>query len=124
MARRDYRHALDDMLAALDGIAQATAGQDFDAFCRNWLLKHGVERGIEIISEASRALPDSIKALRPEIPWHQVRAIGNILRHEYHGLSAQILWNVVVDELPRLRIAIEALQAQAGDLPSDPVDTI
>jgi uncharacterized protein with HEPN domain len=124
MARRDYRHALDDMLAALDGIAQATAGQDFDAFCRNWLLKHGVERGIEIISEASRALPDSVEALRPEIPWHQVRAIGNILRHEYHGLSAQILWNVVVDELPRLRIAVEALQAQAGDLPSDPVDTI
>ena len=35
MARRDYRHALDDMLAALDGIAEATAGQDFDAFCRS-----------------------------------------------------------------------------------------
>ncbi|CAO4167992.1 HepT-like ribonuclease domain-containing protein [Methylorubrum extorquens] len=69
-------------------------------------------------------MPDSVKALRPEIPWHQVRAIGNILRHEYHGLSARILWNVVVDELPRLRIAVEALQAQAGDLPSDPVDTI
>ena len=118
------RHALDDMLAALDGIAQATAGQSFDAFCRNWLLKHGVERGIEIISEASRAVPDTAKALRPEIPWHQVRAIGNILRHEYHGLSERILWNVVVDELPRLRIAVEVLRAQADDLPSDPDDTI
>lgn len=59
-----------------------------------------------------------------EIPWHQVRAIGNILRHEYHGLSERILWNVVVDELPRLRIAVEVLRAQADDLPSDPDDTI
>ncbi|MBB5763095.1 HepT-like ribonuclease domain-containing protein [Methylorubrum rhodesianum] len=76
MNRRDYRHALDDMLGAVDGIAQATAGRSFEAFCSDWLLKHGVERGIEIISEASRAVPDAVKALRPEIPWHQVRAIG------------------------------------------------
>ncbi|MDV2984934.1 UNVERIFIED_CONTAM: DUF86 domain-containing protein [Methylobacteriaceae bacterium AG10] len=124
MARRSYQHALDDMLTALDGIAEATAGQSFEAFCGDWLLKHGVERGIEIISEASRAVPDDIKALRPEIPWHQVRAIGNILRHEYHGLSERILWNVVVDELPRLRLAVEALRARAGDLPSAPDDTI
>lgn len=124
MARRSYQHALDDMLTALDGIAEATAGQSFEAFCGDWLLKHGVERGIEIISEAGRAVPDDIKALRPEIPWHQVRAIGNILRHEYHGLSERILWNVVVDELPRLRLAVEALRARAGDLPSAPDDTI
>jgi uncharacterized protein with HEPN domain len=124
MNRRDDRHALDDKLGAVDGIAQATAGRSFEAFCSDWLLKHGVERGIEIISEASRAVPDAVKALRPEIPWHQVRAIGNILRHEYHGLSNPILWNVIVDALPRLRIAVEVLRAQASDLPSDPDDTI
>lgn len=124
MGRRDYRHALDDMLAALDGIARSTAGKSFEAFRDDWLLKHGVERGIEIISEDSRAIPDAVKALRPEIPWHQVRAIGNVLRHEYHGLSDRIIWNVVADELPRLRAAVEALQAQAGDLPSDGTDTI
>lgn len=121
---RDYRHALDDMLAALDGIAHATAGKSFDEFRGDWLLRHGIERGIEIISEASRALPDPIRALRPEIPWHQVRAIGNVLRHEYHGLSDRIIWNVVVDELPRLRAAVEALRAHAHDLPSGPADTI
>lgn len=121
---RDYRHALDDMLAALDGIAQATAGKSFETFRGDWLLKHGVERGIEINSEASRAIPDAVKALRPEIPWQQVRAIGNVLRHEYHGLSDMIVWNVVVDELPRLRTAVEALRAHAADLPSGPADTI
>ncbi|KQT58652.1 hypothetical protein ASG52_21200 [Methylobacterium sp. Leaf456] len=121
---RDYRHALDDMLAALDGIAQATAGKSFDEFRGDWLLKHGIERGIEIISEASRALPDPIRALQPDIPWHQVRAIGNVLRHEYHGLSDRIVWNVVVDALPRLHAVVGALRAHAPDLPSGPADTI
>jgi uncharacterized protein with HEPN domain len=61
------------------------------------------------VHEASRALPDEVKALRPEIPWPQVRTIGNVLQHEYHGLTDQIIWGVVVDELPALKAAIEAL---------------
>jgi uncharacterized protein with HEPN domain len=37
-----------------------------------------------------------------------------VLRHEYSGLSDRIIWNVVVDELPRLKIAIEAISAAIG----------
>ncbi|WP_426237452.1 DUF86 domain-containing protein [Pararhizobium sp. DWP1-1-3] len=41
--------------------------------------------------------------MRPEVPWPQVRTIGNVLRHEYHGLSDRIIWGVVTDELPALK---------------------
>lgn len=116
MAPREFRHALDDIQAAIEGIQQATAGKDFTDYDGNWLLRHGVQRGIEIISEASRAVPAEIQALRPEVPWQKVRAIGNVLRHEYHGLSDRIIWGIVVDELPRLREAIEAmLKATDGE---------
>lgn len=83
---------------------QKTGGLSSD-----WLLKHAVQRAIEIISEASRALPDDVKELHPDIPWPQVRTIGNVLRHEYHGLSDRIIWGVVVDELPALKIAVTSL---------------
>ncbi|WP_366509678.1 HepT-like ribonuclease domain-containing protein [Mesorhizobium sp.] len=56
----------------------------------DWVLKHAVQRGTEIISEASRALPDEVKALQPDIPGRQVRTIGNVLRHEYHGLADNV----------------------------------
>lgn len=69
------------------------------------------QRAIEIISEASRAVPDDLKNTRPEIPWERVRAIGNVMRHEYDGLSDQIVWNVIADEFPRLKMAINALRA-------------
>jgi uncharacterized protein with HEPN domain len=72
-------------------------------------LRWIVQRAIEIISEASRAIPEELKRARPEIPWPQVRGIGNILRHEYQGLSDPIIWRVVTDELPRLKTAIEAI---------------
>lgn len=110
MPPREFRHALDDMLEALDGIERATVGKSLGDYSSDWLLKHGVQRGIEIISEASRALPQEVRDERPEVPWPQVRAIGNVLRHDYHGLSDQIIWSVVTDELPRLRLAVEALK--------------
>jgi uncharacterized protein with HEPN domain len=67
-----------------------------------------VQRAIQIISEASRAIPNELVSRRPEIPWPSVRGIGNVLRHEYSGLSDRVKWNLVIDELPRLNIAIEA----------------
>jgi uncharacterized protein with HEPN domain len=112
---REFRHALDDMLGAINGIQAAVAGKTLADYQGDWVLTHAIQRGIEIISEASRALPDDVKALRPEIPWPQVRTIGNVLRHEYHGLTDQIIWGVVVDELPALKTAIEALSARFSD---------
>ena len=106
---REFRHALGDMLDAIIGIEQATAGKTFEDYQSDWLLKHAVQRAIEIISEASRALPDDVNAIRPEVPWPQVRTIGNVLRHEYHGLSDRIIWGVVIDELPSLKTALLAL---------------
>jgi uncharacterized protein with HEPN domain len=68
---------------------------------RRWL----VERGIEIISEASRHLSDELKARHPEIPWSKVARIGNVLRHEYERVAHDVLWRVVHDDLLPLETA-------------------
>ena len=109
---RDPRHALEDMHAAIVGIEEAARGKTLEEFERDWLLRHGIQRGIEIISEASRALPDEVRERHPEIPWERIRAVGNVLRHEYHGVSNALIWRVVIDELPRLRRAIEAIRGR------------
>jgi hypothetical protein len=46
-----------------------------------------VQRGIEIISEASRGIPDAAKSLRSEVPWKKIAGIGNVLRHDYSGIA-------------------------------------
>ncbi|WP_279356055.1 DUF86 domain-containing protein [Methylobacterium indicum] len=122
MAPREFRHALDDMLAAIDGILGATVGKSLADHTGDWLLKHGVQRGIEIVSEASRAVPDDIQMLRPDVPWRKIRGIGNVLRHEYHSPSARIIWGIVVDELPPLReaVAFLLLHSSRGNGPGAP----
>ena len=54
-----------------------------------------VQRGIEIISEASRRLPPELKATRPEIRWPSIAGIGNVIRPKYHTIADKIIWDVV-----------------------------
>ncbi len=108
MARK-VAHVIHDILEAIDRIEQITRGKSLAEFEASWQLRWLVQRAIEVISEASRAIPDELTGTRPEIPWRKVRGIGNVLRHDYEGLSDRIVWNVVLDELPRLKAAVQAI---------------
>jgi uncharacterized protein with HEPN domain len=107
---RDPRIALDDMIVAMDHIAEATGTLSFEQFARDWRAQYIVERALLIISEASRAIPDPSKEKHPDIRWTGVRDIGNVIRHQYASLPPSLIWNVVRDELPQLRLAIAAIR--------------
>ena len=62
--RRDPRAYVEDILDAIANIEMDTDGLDFDQFAADRRVRQLVERNVEIISEASRRLPDDIKAAR------------------------------------------------------------
>jgi uncharacterized protein with HEPN domain len=87
--------------------------EDFEA---DWQKRWLVERGLEILSEASRHLGDELKARHPEIPWPKVASIGNILRHDYERIAADVLWNLARNDLPTLEQACrDELAGERGD---------
>jgi uncharacterized protein with HEPN domain len=79
---------LTDIVEAIALIRADMTGVTLEAFEADRRKRWLVERGIEIISEASRRLPAELKARHPHIPWSKVAAIGNVLRHEYVGRGA------------------------------------
>jgi uncharacterized protein with HEPN domain len=91
-----------DMAEAIDRVRSLMQGVPLEAFERDWQQKWIVERGIEIISEASRHLPPELKERHPNIPWQKVAGIGNVLRHEYGNVAAAILRKLVRDDLAAL----------------------
>lgn len=112
MARR-VDVVLEDILDAIGMIEGAASGHHRTSFAKAAFAQRGIERLLEIISEAVRHLPDDLLALRPEIAWVDIRAIGNLIRHEYWRVDPDIVWAVVTDDLPPLRAVIEHLLAQA-----------
>jgi uncharacterized protein with HEPN domain len=107
---RDPRIALDDMIVAIDRIAEETTALTFEQFAQNWRAQYIIERALLIISEASRAVPELSKGEHGDIRWIGVRDIGNVIRHQYASLSPSLIWNVIRDELPKLRVAIAAIR--------------
>jgi Protein of unknown function DUF86 len=59
-----------------------------DALEADWQKQWLIERGIEIVSEASRHLTVELKARNPDIPWAKVAGIVNVLRHDYGNIAA------------------------------------
>jgi len=91
---------LTDIIEAVELICAEMDGVTLQAFEPDRRKRWLVERGIEIISEASRRLPDAMKARHSQIPWPNVAAIGNILRHDYENVAHDVLWHLVHDNLP------------------------
>ena len=92
--KRGELYALQDILQAIDEVAQVVEGRDLAAYERDFRIHRVVERCVEIVSEASRRLSAKSKARFPEVPWHAIEAIGNKLRHEYRRLDAEIMWKI------------------------------
>jgi uncharacterized protein with HEPN domain len=61
-----------DMVQAIERMKNLMDGVTLDAFGDDWQRQWLVERGVEIVSEASRHLPDALKARHPAIPWRKV----------------------------------------------------
>jgi len=99
MARVSPVARLTDIIEAIELIRGEMADVSLDGFAADRRKRWLVERGIEIISEASRHLPGEMKARHPEIPWPKVAGIGNMLRHEYERIAPDVLWHVVQRDL-------------------------
>jgi uncharacterized protein with HEPN domain len=97
------------ILEAIDNIGADTAGYDFDKFRVDRRARQLVERNLEILSEASRRLPDELKDHEAAIPWKAIAGIGNILRHEYHETYPTVLWDTCKKDLEPLKQAVERI---------------
>jgi uncharacterized protein with HEPN domain len=84
-----------------------TAGFDYETFRDDLRTLYAVTRCLEIISEASRRLPDDLKARHSSIAWKDMAGAGNIYRHDYEDVAAKHVWDTVKIDLPPLRAAVE-----------------
>ena len=115
-ATANPRARLLHILEEIDGVATVIAGMDYRDYRDSYVAIRVVERALEIVSEAARALPDQILDRYLEVDWPRIRGIGNFLRHEYHRLDTSLLWDIATNKLPPMRPVIVRM---LEDLESD-----
>jgi uncharacterized protein with HEPN domain len=108
-ASANPRARLEHILFHIRGVGDTVAGVSFETYSNVYHMERTVERAIQIISEAVRALPPSLTARHPEIEWAKIAAIGNILRHEYERVDPQAMWEIATIKLPELEKAVHKM---------------
>ena len=99
------RHILDET----NFILENTLGIKQNDFIKDAVLLRAVIRSLEIIGEASKNVPETIRQKYPKILWKEMAGTRDKLIHHYFGIDYEILWDIIINEHPDLKTKIEKL---------------
>lgn len=107
MPSKDVAQRFEDILENIILIEEFTGGMDAKKFLEDSKTRNATERCMERISEAARKLGDVAEHFCPAVPWANVRALGNFLRHEYDRVDPDRVWLMIEDDLGPLKTATQ-----------------
>lgn len=101
--RREFVDYLVDIRDAAENISQFIDGMTWTQFAEDQKTIYAVVRAFEIIGEAAKKVPPSVRKRHAEIPWKQMAGMRDKLIHEYFGVNYQVLWKTAKEDIPPVR---------------------
>jgi uncharacterized protein with HEPN domain len=109
VSSREWRLRIEDILEAIDRIAQYTAPLTLESLAANTLVLDAVVRNFIVIGEAARNVPPEVERSYSRIPWAKMRGMRNEVVHSYFSIDVAILWETVTRDLPPLVAALQVI---------------
>ncbi|MBI4713489.1 MAG: DUF86 domain-containing protein [Planctomycetes bacterium] len=107
--KRDYVDYLEDISKSINNIKDFTKGLTYKDFVKDEKTSLAVIKSIEIIGEAVKKVPDSLKNKYPRVEWKKITGMRDILVHEYFGVDMKILWRVIKRRIVPLGTIIQRI---------------
>lgn len=82
----------------------------YEEFIKDKKTLNAVIRSIEIIGEASKQLPNPLKAKYPELPWKEITGMRDKLIHAYFGMDTETIWETIKHNIPGLKQTIQKIK--------------
>jgi len=109
MSKREWKLFVEDILESIALIEKYVEGMDSKDFGKDRKTMDAVVRNLEIIGEAAKNIPDEITRKYKKIDWKGVVGLRNRIAHEYFGISVEIVWNIITQELSKLKEQIQKI---------------
>jgi uncharacterized protein with HEPN domain len=106
---RDHRLYIKDIIEAMESIERFIERMDFEEFVRDDKTSSAVMRKLEIIGEATKAIPNQIKSNYPQVPWKAMAGMRDKLIHFYFGVDYTLLWETVTHRIPQVKPLINQI---------------
>lgn len=92
---RDVRVDLERIVVCAERVIVYTAGCSFDEFVVNKLRYDATLRNLEIMGEAAKRVPESVRSRFLDLPWRDLTGFRDRLAHAYDALDDRVVWNAV-----------------------------
>lgn len=109
MEIKDYTDYLQDILNSITETEEFVKGMTFDDFFNDKKTINAVIRSMEVIGEATKNLPQSLKDKHNDIPWKKMAGMRDKLIHEYFGVDLSIVWQAIKEDFPTIKPSVEKL---------------
>jgi uncharacterized protein with HEPN domain len=100
---------LRDILNAVDEVESFVKGMDFEEFVKDRKTLNAVVRSIEIIGEASKHIPASLREKYAELPWKEITGMRDKLIHGYFGMDYETIWKAAKEDVPSLKKVVRRM---------------
>jgi len=103
---KEYKVYLNDILECIEKIEKYTKGVSYEKFAKSTLIEDAVIRNLEVIGEAVKKIPADVKREYSGIEWKKISGLRDVLIHEYFGINLEIVWDIIVNKIPELKVSI------------------
>ena len=104
---RDYKVYAEDILESIRRIQEYTRGLSLDGLKKDTKTLDAVVRNLEVIGEAAGNIPEQVRLAHAAVDWKNVVGLRNILAHEYFGIDADIIWDIIQNKLGGLKESVQ-----------------
>jgi uncharacterized protein with HEPN domain len=73
------------------------------------LIQDAVIRNLQTLAESATRISEELQEKHPEVDWFKIRGFRNVLVHDYLGVDLKRVWNILLNDLPRLKAAVEKM---------------
>ena len=84
-------------------------GIDYKRFEADKKTFNAVVRAIEVIGEAAKHVPESVRSKYPALPWKEMAGMRDKVIHFYFGINRELVWLVVKERIPSIRPLLEQI---------------
>jgi len=106
---RNHKLYLKDILEAMEAVEGFVEGMEFKKFQRDDKTSSAVIRKFEIIGEAAKNIPETIKQKHSIVPWREMAGMRDKLIYFYFGIKYELVWRTIKDVIPQIRPSIRKI---------------
>ncbi len=101
--KRDYKLYLQDIRDSIANIEEYMKNVSEEDFKKDKKLQDAIVRRLEIIGEASKNIPRSLKEKNKQVPWFDLSQFRDLISHSYFELSLNRIWRTVLERIPQIK---------------------